>query len=60
MCVDIDECDNSTIHNCSEVHNEICRNVDGSFECDCMSGFDRHENVCEGEVMFGCDCEPSL
>ena len=53
MCVDIDECDNSTIHNCSEVYNEICRNVDGSFECDCMSGFDRHENVCEGEVISG-------
>jgi len=42
-CVDIDECALST-HNCPE--NSVCKNTDGSFDCECLLGF----------VLDGQDC----
>ena len=49
---DIDEChnDNST-HNCSEVDNQVCRNTIGSFECDCVPGFQKQDGECEGIIL---------
>ena len=33
--VDVDECANSTLHNCYQ----ICENTNGSFTCDCYMGY---------------------
>lgn len=35
--VDIDECSNPLLSNCSEYAN--CTNSDGGFECSCIPGF---------------------
>lgn len=51
--LDIDECANSSSHNCSEHHNEICLNMEGSHRCDCRAGFDRNEGICEGNAYCG-------
>ena len=45
--IDIDECVNSSMHSCSEIDHEIWRNLEGSYECDCNSGFERHGSVCQ-------------
>lgn len=34
---DIQECENSTLHNCDLNNNVICRNLNGSFECTCVN-----------------------
>ena len=36
-CTDVDECVDAP---CGE--NSICRNIDGSFECDCLRDFHRN------------------
>lgn len=44
---DIDECNSTATHDCEQ----ICRNTEGSFECDCMSGYQPEAaspNLCEG------------
>ena len=43
-CVDIDEC-NRTIHNCDE--NAMCYNIQGSFQCVCLSGYQGDGINCE-------------
>ena len=50
---DIDECANILSHNCSEEENEICRNTNGSFTCDCMPGFEmsKDSQSCVGEML---------
>ena len=47
---DIDECLNSSANNCSALNNEVCQNVEGSYTCDCLSGYQRNEDteLCEG------------
>lgn len=40
---DIDECELGT-SDC----NQICHNTDGSYECDCNTGFHRVDGECEG------------
>ena len=52
MLIDLDECVNSTYHNCSEAENELCLNTVGSFTCECLQGFDLNAstNVCEGQA----------
>ena len=40
---DIDECEQGT----SEC-DQICNNTDGSYICDCNTGFKRVDNTCEG------------
>lgn len=46
---DTNECNNATVHNCSE--NSECRNIDGSFYCLCNSGFSKSsDGSCQGMV----------
>ncbi|XP_059161297.1 uncharacterized protein LOC131944591 [Physella acuta] len=42
--VDIDECSEDP-HKCSS--SETCRNVPGSYTCDCQTGFTRNNGACE-------------
>ncbi len=51
-CVDINECVNSSAHNCSEEYNERCRNTEGSYGCDCIAGFERKEGNCRGNRLI--------
>lgn len=53
MCLhiaDIDECDNTTTNNCSQV----CTNIDGGFVCSCHPGYmyDASANTCVGMLTF--------
>ncbi|CAK8682434.1 unnamed protein product [Clavelina lepadiformis] len=41
-CIDINECDEKP---CGE--NETCRNVEGNFTCECSSGYERKEGLCQ-------------
>ena len=45
-CLDINECANSTLHNCHE--NATCTNIYGSFFCTCLSGFEGNGTKCTG------------
>ncbi|WAQ96807.1 AGRE1-like protein [Mya arenaria] len=47
--IDIDECSTLT---CSE--RETCRNLPGSFVCDCEPGFYRSSNQCEEVSVYSC------
>ena len=51
IIIDLDECVNSSYHNCTEAENEICHNMVGSFTCECLQGFDINisTKICEGE-----------
>ena len=53
LLIDFDECINGSFHNCSEADNEICRNIYGSFTCECMKGFEMSgaTEICEGEKI---------
>ena len=46
---DVNECANSSMHNCSEAINEVCQDMEGSYECICKPGFEMDEGVCKGE-----------
>ncbi|XP_076810619.1 uncharacterized protein LOC143453252 isoform X4 [Clavelina lepadiformis] len=41
-CIDINECDEKP---CGA--NETCRNVEGNFTCECSSGYERKEGLCQ-------------
>ena len=54
-CVDIDECALLT-DNCNE-NSSKCRNTEGSFECECLSGFVKNGNgICQD--VNECDDSP--
>ena len=46
-CSDINEC-TSQSHNCHPL--SICTNTDGSFQCECVSGYSGDGHVCTGNV----------
>jgi hypothetical protein len=53
---DIDECANNTLNNCSASNHQVCRNVLGSFHCDCDVGyeagiFDNTMSSCQGQLI---------
>jgi len=48
-CVDIDECALNT-HNCPE--DALCKNTDGSFECECQPGFVWDGQDCKDEAKW--------
>ena len=55
--IDIDEC-NKTSHNCSLENRQMCINTEGSFECDCISGFNFVSENCEGILYMAVDQYP--
>ena len=50
---DINECLNTSTHNCSEADNEECLNFEGYYVCHCQAGFERIETsqTCEGGII---------
>ena len=48
MCLDIDECSNSTEYPCH--HNAHCNNTLGSFICYCMVGYTGDGMTCDGRT----------
>ena len=52
MHADVDECANSTLNSCTKDKNQVCKNTDGSYDCDCQQGFQRMqigaEDICQG------------
>ena len=49
--LDIDECLNASANNCSALNNEVCRNINGSYTCDCSTGYERpsqESEPCQG------------
>ena len=57
-CSDIDEC-TTTTHKCGVYAD--CRNTDGSYSCDCMSGYENvatgGETLCTGrEIIHNQQC----
>ena len=56
IIIDVNECfEGSTLHDCI---NARCRNTNGSFECDCQSGYTKPlfgGNTCEG-IVTSCTC----
>jgi hypothetical protein len=54
-CEDVDECDESTSkqHTCDDALFQACNNLPGSFECGCMTGYEKNvTNTTSGE--FDC------
>jgi hypothetical protein len=47
---DIEECNQNATNNC-QYPNEVCYNIEGSYECHCASGFSG--NNCTGTKYFG-------
>ncbi len=45
-CLDVDECQNSTLNDCSQYAD--CTNLDGTFACDCQLGFSGNGTFCTG------------
>ncbi|CAH3196086.1 unnamed protein product [Porites evermanni] len=58
--LDIDECTSQT-HDCSP--NSECTNMQGSFQCECKSGFTGDGKTCDGyectnmQGSFQCECK---
>ena len=57
LILDINECtttDKEYTHNCTaaKANRDVCRNTNGSFECDCNGGYrlNMTSNTCEGEI----------
>lgn len=51
--VDINECDNATTNNCTEL--QICMNAPGSYSCSCRPGYRSSSTssmLCEGENFW--------
>ena len=48
--VDIDECSNTSLHNCSEL--QVCVNLDGSYACDCIHGYMEQNSTCVGKTTL--------
>ena len=51
--VDIDECDNQTLINCTEDNNQLCKNTQGSYDCVCKLGF--VEKTTYGSALIECE-----
>ena len=51
---DINECLSTATHNCSAQNNEICVNIEGSFQCNCTEGFSKEtdNNTCQGMYII--------
>ena len=54
----MDECTTDD-HNCSERENNYCVNTDGSYMCECLTGFNRTResegvHTCLGKVNIVC------
>lgn len=51
---DINECANETMNNCSASSHQVCRNVFGSFNCDCEQGYEAGslDNMCQGQLAI--------
>ena len=49
LSIDIDECEESSLNNCDQ----LCNNTEGSYRCDCSSGFQLAADhaSCEGWYM---------
>ena len=56
---DINECANNTLNNCFASNHHVCRNVLGSFHCDCDLGYeaDMMDNTCQGQLTIIQQCE---
>ena len=54
VCSDIDECENSMLHDVYCSVNETCENELGSFNCQCKLGFIRNNDggSCEGKLSL--------
>ncbi|GFR77361.1 protein kinase C-binding protein NELL2, partial [Elysia marginata] len=58
-CIDIDECENSTLFSCAEFSS--CVNLDGGYTCDCDDGFSMMQggicediDECQNSTLFTC------
>ena len=47
---DINECDDSSLNNCSE--NANCTDTIGSYECTCSEGYSGDGISCEGKICW--------
>ncbi len=54
ILADIDECSNSSLHNCDD--NADCVDNTGSFQCTCQSGFRGNGTICSGKVKMISKC----
>ena len=48
MLLDIDECSTGD-HNCTQ--NQQCVNMPGTFICECVSGYELVNGICEGNQL---------
>lgn len=48
-CIDVDECSNSNLTNCSK--NAKCLNILGSYECVCEDGFIGNGQTCTRKII---------
>lgn len=55
---DVDECANDTLHDCFASNHQVCRNVFGSFDCDCEPGYEANsiDNACQGQLVYSTVC----
>ena len=51
-CLDIDECEDDSDHNCDV--NATCSNTAGSFSCTCNPGFFGNGRSCTGKQIKSC------
>ena len=55
FAADFDECADPAFHNCSATANLECHNTNGSFTCDCKTGYSkRSDGQCEGNLVIMC------
>ncbi|XP_065180019.1 fibrillin-2-like [Sycon ciliatum] len=57
VCQDINECDNTTLHDCH--HDALCTDTPGSFGCSCNSGYTGNGTYCTNinECVSGHECD---
>ena len=49
-CLDIDECleaARNAVNLCEFDENAVCVNNEGSYQCDCVSGYMNHSGICQ-------------